>query len=53
VDRAHVDAVDDFQAGGGDPFQQLLARAQAQVLGQVGQDQPAFAARRQVGRPGR
>ncbi len=46
--RADVLAAQDLQACGIDPAQQFLARAQLQVLGQIRQNQPAFAARQQM-----
>jgi len=49
VAGADVEPAGHLQAGIGDPLQQLCTRPQAEVLGQVRQDQPALAARRQVG----
>src|SRR2546427_3411675 len=46
--RSDVLAAQDLQACGIDPAQQFLARAQLQVLGQIRQNQPAFAARQQM-----
>ena len=50
---AHVVALDDAQAAFGDPRQQLLARAQTEVLSQIGQHQPAFTLGRQMCRQAR
>ena len=50
VHGAHIVALEHAQAACIDPPEQLRAGAQAQVLCQVGQHQPAFAAGRQVRR---
>ena len=53
VARRGIQPVQHPQAGTGNPVQQLVTRAQSQVLGQIRQDQPALAFRRQVlGQPG-
>ncbi len=46
--RPGVQTPQHLQTGLLDPAQQLLACAQAEVLGQIRQDQPAFAACAQV-----
>jgi hypothetical protein len=43
--RPRVEPAGDLEPGRRDGRQQRLARAQAQVLGQVGEDEPGLAAR--------
>ena len=48
VARSGVVALDQFEAGSLDQAQHFAALAQAEVFGEVGEDQPAFATRRQM-----
>ena len=44
VTGARVEPADDLQTGGGDQAHQFVRRTQAEVFGEIGQDEPALAA---------
>src|SRR3989338_4810611 len=46
----HIHAIQHLQSGAGNHPEQFLARAQTQMFGQIGKDQPAFAAGCEVSR---
>jgi hypothetical protein len=46
--RSGIQPAEHLQAGAGDPAQEFVARTQFEVFGDIGNDQPAFAARCQV-----